>query len=101
MDVEIIDAPHPVSPTRRSGLDAYTSGEPTQYIHFILNQRTLPLGVSFAECGDRTDGWCELDTFIKLQETKYEESQYEYACFGEYDALPYGTLNNGVPQAPA
>jgi hypothetical protein len=100
LDIEVIDAPYPVNASRTSGgADAYTSGSATQYIHFILNQRTLPLGRSFPQCGNRTDGWCELGTFIQVQSTKFNESQYEYACFGSYSSLPYGTLNNGVPQA--
>lgn len=62
----------PLSGDRKSG-DAYESGGPQKYIHFILNQRTLPLGVSFPECGDRDDGWCELETFLKVQSTKLRE----------------------------
>jgi hypothetical protein len=100
MDIEVIDAPKPVNTSRTSGgADAYTSGNATQYIHFILNQRTLPLGRSFPECGNRTDGWCELSTFLRVQSTKFAESQYEYACFGNYPSVQFGTLNNGVPQA--
>ncbi|KIW00552.1 uncharacterized protein PV09_07907 [Verruconis gallopava] len=100
LDIEVINAPRPVNASRTSGgADAYTSGNATQYIHFILNQRTLPMGRSFSECGSRTDGWCELSTFIKVQSTMFNESQYEYACFGNYSSVPYGTLTNGVPQA--
>jgi hypothetical protein len=100
LDIEIIDAPHPVKGDRLQGsADVYELGEPKQYIHFILNQRTLPLGLSFPECGDRTDGWCDLEIFLTLQDTKFDESQYEHACFGEYDPVPFGTLNDGVPQA--
>ncbi|MCJ1358238.1 MAG: hypothetical protein MMC33_008237 [Icmadophila ericetorum] len=118
LDIEIIYAPEPVSPTRtaaRKPNDAYLQRdqrdrryqkdqaivgvEPTKYIHFILNQRTLPLGQSFPECGDRTDGWCELDTFIDLQQDSSGLAQYEYACFGDYPVVPYGNITNGAPQA--
>lgn len=99
LDIEIIDAPRPVKASRTGDADPYSSGEPTQYIHFVLNQRTIPLGRSFPECGDRDDGWCDLQTFLQLQSTKYEESDYEHACFGDYDPVPFGTLTNGVPQA--
>lgn len=98
LDIEVINTPHPVNGDRSSG-DKYDDGGPTKYVHFILNQRTLPLGVSFPECGDRDDGWCELKTFLDVQSTKLEEAQYEYSCFGDYPAVPYGTLKNGVPQA--
>ena len=100
LDIEVIDAPQPVKASRNKGdAEVYESGEPTQYIHFVLNQRTIPLGRSFPECGDRKDGWCELETFLKLQSTKFEESDFDHACFGEYEAVPFGTLDNGVPQA--
>ena len=26
-------------------------------------------------------------------------AQYDYSCNGDYPAVPYGTLDNGVPQA--
>lgn len=100
LDIEVIDAPHPVLANRTLGGSSYnTTGGPTQYIHFILNQRTLPLGKSFAACGSRTDGWCELSTFLQVQSTKLNESQYDYACFGTYPAVAYGNLTDGVPQA--
>ncbi|KAF2716997.1 phosphoglycerate mutase-like protein [Polychaeton citri CBS 116435] len=97
LDIEIIETPSPLS-GNRSDCTKYEEGEKTKYIHFILSQRTIPLGRSFPECGERDDGWCELGTFLKVQSTKLEESEYEYSCFGEYDAVPYGTLKNGVPQ---
>ena len=40
VDIEIIDAPHPVSANRTSGANAYLSGSPTSYIHFLINQVT-------------------------------------------------------------
>jgi Histidine phosphatase superfamily (branch 2) len=100
LDIEIINAPQPVSPSRTgtgAGSSPYISGPATQYIHFILNQRTLPLGRSFPECRNRTDGWCELDTFLKVQSTKLNESNYNFACFGTYPATGYGDVTNGVP----
>ncbi|KAE9973995.1 hypothetical protein BLS_003315 [Venturia inaequalis] len=100
LDIEVIDAPHPVLADRTlSGPSYNTTDGPTQYIHFILNQRTLPLGESFAPCGNRTDGWCELSTFLEVLSTKLDESQYEYACFGTYPAVPYGDITDGVPQS--
>ena len=38
LDIEIITAPHPVSPNRTTAANAYLSGGPTKYIHFIVNQ---------------------------------------------------------------
>ncbi|KAF4455445.1 hypothetical protein F53441_2234 [Fusarium austroafricanum] len=94
LDIEIIKAPKPVSPER----DGYLDGKETKYIHFVLNQRTVPLGRSFPECDvNRKDGWCELDTFIKIQDKMTEKAQFEYSCFGDYPSLPYGKVTDGVP----
>ena len=100
LDIEIISAPRPVSSSRdgsHKDKSEYEEGEPTKYIHFILNQRTLPLGKSFAECGDRKDGWCELNTFLKTQKDNLAKAQYEYSCFGHYPPEDYGKITDGVP----
>ena len=44
LDIEIIQTPSPLNAQRK-----YKEGGKTTYIHFILNQRTLPLGLNFAE----------------------------------------------------
>lgn len=101
IDIEIIKAPQPVAANRTTAANAYTSGPPTNYVHFLVNQRTLPLGPSFPSCGNRTDGWCELSTFLNIQAGSLAAAQYNYACNGNYPAVPYGSLTNGVPQATA
>ncbi|QYT00995.1 3-phytase [Trichoderma simmonsii] len=94
LDIEIIKTPKPVSPNR----DGYLRGEEQKYVHFILNQRTIPLGLSFPECdADRKDGWCEFDTFVKIQEGMSEKASYDHACHGEYDKEPYGKITDGAP----
>jgi hypothetical protein len=93
LDIEIIRAPKPVSSDRTGYLD----GEETKYIHFLLNQRTLPLGVSFPECGDRVDGWCEVDVFMRVQDEMEDLARYDYACFGDYDPGKYGDVADGAP----
>ncbi|KXT01347.1 hypothetical protein AC578_6643 [Pseudocercospora eumusae] len=98
LDMEIIETPQPLSGNRKNG-NKYEQGGLTRYIHFILNQRTIPLGKSFHQCGDRDDGWCELTAFFEVQSTKLQEAQYDYSCNGKYAAVPYGTLTNGVPLA--
>ncbi|EME45679.1 hypothetical protein DOTSEDRAFT_171250 [Dothistroma septosporum NZE10] len=98
LDMEIIETPQPLDGNRKNG-NKYDAGGRTRYIHFILNQRTIPLGASFAKCGNRDDGWCELTTFMDIQATKLQEAEYNYSCNGNYAAVPYGTLNNGVPLA--
>ncbi|KAK2590509.1 hypothetical protein QQS21_011812 [Conoideocrella luteorostrata] len=97
LDMEIIKTPKPLSPNR----DGYLRGNETKYIHFVLNQRTVPLGKSFPECdADRRDGWCELDTFIKVQDGMVAKANYDYACFGDYPAIKYGEVTDGSPPPP-
>ncbi|KAK3054113.1 hypothetical protein LTR09_004891 [Extremus antarcticus] len=100
LDIEIVETPSPLSGKRSDG-DKYTSGSSTKYVHFILNQRTIPLGVSYSDCGDRDDGWCELSTFLDQLSTKVAEAEYQYSCFGEWDIVPYGKLTDGVPPPDA
>lgn len=100
LDIEIIRAPSPIAASRSKDARAvYADGPPTTYIHFVLNQRTLPLGVSFPACGRRDDGWCELETFLEVQSRSLEHAQFEFACFGKYEAVPYGEITDGVPLA--
>jgi len=100
LDIEIISTPHPLLEDRYASKDVgseYMEGGETKYIHFILNQRTLPLGVSFPECGQRSDGWCELETFLKVQEESDELARYDFACNGDYEAVNYGDVMDGAP----
>nr|POE74651.1 3-phytase a [Quercus suber] len=96
LDIEVINTPQPLNASRVDG-PHYTNGGHTSYVHFILNQRTIPLGRSFPECGARDDGWCELATFLAVQSSKLREAMYDYSCNGNYPAYPYGTITNGVP----
>lgn len=94
LDIELIRAPKPVSPNR----DGYLRGGETTYIHFVLNQRTLPLGESFPECDPgRLDGWCELETFMAVQAGMAERARFDHACFGDYEKVPYGEVTDGAP----
>lgn len=100
LDIEMIEAPHPVSADRPSGESQYESGGPTTYIHFILNQRTLPLGKSYPSCGQRADGWCELDTWLDIQANALKEADYDYSCNGDYAPPAFGAIDNGAPPPP-
>lgn len=90
LDIEIIKAPRPVRADRtgtgyveEEDAQGEGAGE-TKYIHFVLNQRTIPLGYSFPECdAARVDGWCELETFLKVQEKMPELANFEETCFGK------------------
>ncbi|CAK7201694.1 hypothetical protein SEUCBS139899_004403 [Sporothrix eucalyptigena] len=98
LDIEIIRAPKPVQADRSGYVEDGANAKETKYIHFILNQRTIPLGLSFAECdASRVDGWCELDTFLRVQDTMAGRAKYEAACFGPFTPWPYGTIMDGAP----
>jgi hypothetical protein len=93
--IEIIKTPSPVPADRSYGA---SSGPPTTYVHFLLGQRTIPLGVSLPACGDRVDGWCEIGAFMESQKDAVQLANFDFACFGDYPAVPYGTITNGAPQ---
>ncbi|KAJ5678859.1 hypothetical protein N7462_007103 [Penicillium macrosclerotiorum] len=100
LNIEIIKAPHEVSKKRSSKISKkdYIAGTgETQYVHFILNQRTLPLHSSFEECEYREDGWCKLSTFLKIQQKSLSDAEYQYACFGNWTVKSWGAVRNGVP----
>jgi hypothetical protein len=103
MVFEIIKTPQPLKATRPTNSttakmsDYYTGGSPTTYIHLLLNQRTVPLGKSYAACGSRDDGWCEMSAFMSQLSGLLATARYEYSCFANYPVEGYGKITNGVP----
>lgn len=98
LDIEVIQAPAPINPNRSvASNEVYEAGPPTSYVHFVLNQRTVPLGKSLKECGERDDGWCEMRTFLEVQKGQIEKAEFEWACFGDYDMPAYGDVRDGRP----
>jgi hypothetical protein len=102
LNIEIITAPHKVSTKRTSKAGSksnnYIAGTgETKYVHFIQNQRTIPLHASFSLCEYRDDGWCELSTFLKVQKHSLADAQYPYACYGNWTVKSWGSVKNGVP----
>ena len=98
---EIIRAPHPVLATRPTGSasmsDYYNmTGGPTTYVHIRLNQRTVPLGRSYPACGNRDDGWCEMDTYMDILGGLLDQARFEFSCFGDYPSPKYGSVTDGV-----
>ncbi|KAJ3482023.1 hypothetical protein NLG97_g7676 [Lecanicillium saksenae] len=60
-----------------------------KFIRMRLNNAIVPLNtIRGGKCGDSTsgrlDGMCELDAFLESQAKAFEESNYQYACFGNY-----------------
>ena len=94
LDIEVIDTPQPI---KESDCLDYDEGGPTKYVHFVINQRTIPLGKSYPQCGNLQNGWCEMSAFLNATANIVQEAQFEYSCFTNYSAVPYGTLTNGVP----
>ncbi|KAK4181039.1 putative 3-phytase A precursor [Triangularia setosa] len=96
LDIEIIKTQKPVLADR----EIDERGGETEYVHFVLNQRTVHLGWSLEECdGTRKDGWCELGAFLKAQERMGKMARYEEACHGDWDMKnwEYGRVWDGVP----
>jgi len=93
MVIEKIQCSTPVSPTRCGSM----TGNATTYIHLLLNQRTVPLGVSYPVCGNRIDGWCEFGDYLSSLSSANELANFTYACFGNYSASTYGSITNGAP----
>ncbi|KAI9798848.1 MAG: hypothetical protein M1825_004971 [Sarcosagium campestre] len=94
--IEVLEAPHPVH-ADRIGPPLQASGPPTRYIHFVLNERTIPLGASIAGCGARVDGWCEFDAFLAAQANAVHTADYSFACNGDYAPVEYGVITDGRP----
>jgi len=99
---EIIKAPQPVKAIRPTTTNAsassyYDSGNATSYVHLLVNQRTVPLGKSYAACGQRDDGWCEMSTFLGQLSGLLTQARYDYSCFANYPVESYGKITNGVP----
>ncbi|GCB27498.1 3-phytase A [Aspergillus awamori] len=101
LNIEIIRAPHKINPCRSHHdrhQDTYMkhTGE-TEYVHFLLNQRTVPLHKSLPECSFRSDGWCELDAFLRAQKDSLRKAEYDFSCVGEWDLGDFGDVWDGVP----
>lgn len=103
---EAIETPLPVwgnrSTNTNSTGNATTSnyydsnGGLTTYINVTLNERTIPLNASYTQCVPRDDGWCEMTAFMDILSGLLETADYEFACFGNYSAEPFGNITNGV-----
>ncbi len=94
LDIEIIRTPKPLAADRSKYLD----GRETKYVHFVLNQRTVPLGWSLPECdAARVDGWCEFDAFLRAQDRMPGLAKFETACFGNFPIGGYGAYTDGAP----
>ncbi|KAI2827372.1 hypothetical protein CBS133816_6481 [Aspergillus niger] len=90
LNIEIIRAPHKINP-RRSHHDRHQDTymkhtAETEYVHFLLNQRTVPLHKSLPECSFRSDGWCELDAFLRAQKDSLRKAEYDFSCV--WDGVP-------------
>ena len=99
---EQITTPQPLKATRPTGTnltaaDYYNPGNQTSYIHMTISQRTVPLGASYPQCGNRDDGWCEMGTYLNILGGLLQQARYQYSCFGNYPATSWQNVTQGVP----
>ncbi|THC95799.1 hypothetical protein EYZ11_004709 [Aspergillus tanneri] len=100
LNIEIIWAPYKVKRHRSHDVnkDPYIRGtEDTYYVHFLLNQRTIPLHDSFKKCEYRSDGWCELSTFLRIQSRSLKKANFDLSCTGNWTLGNYRDVHDGVP----
>jgi hypothetical protein len=82
--------PTAVSSTRTyttPGQYGYNANNAThKFVRMRLNNGILPIneGIGSGGCEGREDGLCALDKFLESQQSAYELSNYDYACFGNY-----------------
>lgn len=56
-----------------------------KFLRMRLNNGILPLSdIRGGGCGNRTDGMCTLSGFLQSQAKAYAQSNYNFACFGNY-----------------
>jgi hypothetical protein len=91
--LEKIECSAPIAENRTGAVE----GNATTYTHLVLNQRTIPLGLSYEKCGNRSDGWCEYDAFLSTLQTLNDAANLTYACYGDVKSVPYGNVTNGAP----
>lgn len=92
--IEVIECDEEV-PADRSAL-AVNGTSTTKYIHFILNDHTLPLHANVPEyCPERADGWCEFNNFTTYLDTLWSGAEYEKSCYGD---IANATVTDGVPE---
>ncbi|CCG83757.1 protein of unknown function [Taphrina deformans PYCC 5710] len=57
----------------------------TDYVHFTLNQRTVPVNATKYGAGYRSgDGWAKLSDWLHGMSDRNELASWDRACFGEY-----------------
>lgn len=60
--------------------------EQDDFIHFTLNQRTVPLDTRKYGSGYRkNDGWAKLGSWLSGISDRNEMAAWNYACYGEYE----------------
>jgi Histidine phosphatase superfamily (branch 2) len=91
--LEKIECSAPIAENRTGAV----KGNATTYMHLLLNQRTIPLGLSYEKCGNRSDGWCEYDAFLSTLQTLNDAANFTYVCYKDIGPLSYGNVTNGAP----
>lgn len=68
----------------------------TEYIRTLINEAVIPMDRGQGCKHPRKDGLCRLEDFVQYQqENALKDSNFEYACFGNY-TLDGATVLNGT-----
>ncbi|KAK9323111.1 histidine phosphatase superfamily [Lipomyces orientalis] len=89
LNIEIMKAPHKVSARRSSEIS-------TKHDDYICDTE-VTYYVSFEACEYRDDVSCELTTFMNVQKESLYKADHQYACYGNWTLMPYGTYSDGRP----
>lgn len=60
------------------------------FIHFTLNQRTVPIGAKYGTGYMAGDGWAGLTTWLQGMSDRNELASWQHACYDEY---PHDGIN--------
>lgn len=71
------------------------SAQNVTYMHMSLNRRTIPMGRSIPACGNRTDGWCTLQTFLDYESNRNELAAHDYNCNANYSVPMFYNITTG------
>ena len=71
----------------------------TPSMRFVLNDAVLPLDSSYKGCPSDVNGLCPVPTVLSALQARLAEIPYQYACHGNWSALPYTQIGdvNGLP----
>lgn len=73
-----------------------STAKTTDYIRFVLNNSPLPQD-GLIGCEDSSNGFCQLDKFLRGVPTLKDQAQFQKACFGNYTTG--SQVGDGAPES--